>query len=45
VQSRTEFLATLVPPDSWFCDAGDEDEAESDDDASEDADRNAEEES
>ena len=45
VQSRTEFLATLVPPDSWFGDAGDEDEAESDDDAIEDADPNAEEES
>ena len=45
VQSRTDFLATLVPPDSWFGDAGDEDEAESDDDAIEDADPNEEDES
>jgi hypothetical protein len=26
VQSRAEFIATLVPPDDWFGEASDEDE-------------------
>jgi hypothetical protein len=36
VQSRVEFIATLVRPDDWFAETSDEDEEVTDDDTIED---------